>query len=371
MLWFVVACVGPSCLVSYLVTAGMSRWAPQWGLVDQPAAVKGHATHVRPTPLGGGLGIFAGFLVPMMLAQVLARWAVAQPEWFTWIPPEVGAHLPGVIHRSGPLLGVMAAGTLLVIMGLLDDFHALPWPPRLLVQVLTAAGVVAAGVRGTVFITHPWLVAMLTVVWIVFLTNSLNFLDNMDGLSGGIALIASGLFACVMLAMVPEPRWLVGGALLVLSGAVAGFLCHNWPPAAIFMGDSGSMFIGQMLASLTVLGTFYDPTMSSRHVILAPLCVLAVPLYDTTTVVFIRLWKGHSPFHPDKNHFSHRLVALGLSRRDAVLTIHLTTLTTGLAALLLYRLPDWLGAWLVLAIVFCTLFLVTILERAGRRRPET
>src|SRR5690606_12478557 len=194
---------------------------------------------------------------------------------------------------------------------------------------------------------------------------------NMDGLSAGIGLIAAVLFAAVMLMFVSEPRWLVGGALLVLAGSLAGFLCHNWPPATIFMGDSGSMLLGLLLASLTVLGTFYDEAASSRHVILAPLCVLAVPLYDFSSVVLIRLKNGHSPFHPDKNHFSHRLVELGLSRRNAVLTVHLTTLTTGLGALLLYRLPDWQSAALVIALVVCVLAIIAILESAGRRRnPE-
>ena len=173
-----------------------------------------------------------------------------------------------------------------------------------------------------------------------------------------------------MLTSVSEPRWLVAGALLVLAGSLAGFLCHNWPPATIFMGDSGSMFIGMLLASLTVLGTFYDASIPSRHVILAPLCVLAVPLYDFTTVVLIRLMQGHSPFHPDKNHFSHRLVRLGLSRRNAVLTVHLTTLTTGLGALLLYELESWAAALLVIALVFCVLSIIAILESTTRNQES-
>jgi UDP-GlcNAc:undecaprenyl-phosphate/decaprenyl-phosphate GlcNAc-1-phosphate transferase len=256
----------------------------------------------------------------------------------------------------------------LVVMGLLDDAAAIPWPPRLAVQFLVAAGLVAGGVQATLFVEQPWIGMAVSALWIVGLTNSLNFLDNMDGLSAGIGLIAAVLFAAVMLMFVSEPRWLVGGALLVLAGSLGGFLCHNWPPATIFMGDSGSMLIGLLLASLTVLGTFYDEAASSRHVILAPLCVLAVPLYDFCSVVLIRLKNGHSPFHPDKNHFSHRLVELGLSRRNAVLTVHLTTLTTGLGALLLYRLPDWRSALLVIALVACVLAIIAILESAGRRR---
>jgi UDP-GlcNAc:undecaprenyl-phosphate/decaprenyl-phosphate GlcNAc-1-phosphate transferase len=370
MLWFAAACLVPAFCVSYLATAGMKRLAPKVGLIDQPAAVKEHATHIQATPLGGGIGIYLGFLLPIVAAQMIAWLAHASPGSFSWIPPEVALHLDGVLYRSGTMWAILMAGTVLVCMGLLDDLAAIPWPPRLAVQFLVAAALVAGGVQGTVFAQQPWVGIVLTVLWIVGLTNSLNFLDNMDGLAGGIGLIASVLFAAVMLTAVSEPRWLVGGALLVLAGSLIGFLCHNRPPATIFMGDSGSMFIGLLLSSLTVLGTFYDPSMASRHVILAPLCVLAVPLYDFCTVVTIRLKNGHSPFHPDKNHFSHRLVDLGLSRRNAVLTVHLTTLTTGLGALLLYRLPDWNGALLVVALVLCVLAIIAILESVGRRKAK-
>jgi UDP-GlcNAc:undecaprenyl-phosphate GlcNAc-1-phosphate transferase len=208
--------------------------------------------------------------------------------------------------------------------------------------------------------------AGLTVCWIVVLINSLNFLDNMDGLCGGIGVVASLLFAWVMLQMTSEPRWLVGGALLVLAGSIAGFLCHNWTPARIFMGDAGSTLIGMLLASMTVLGTFYDPHLPQRHVLLAPILVLAIPLYDFLTVIGIRLRSGKSPFQPDRNHFSHRLTDLGLSRRNAVLTVHFATLTTGLGALLLYQVRDWQAAMLVVSLVLCLLVIVSILEQAGR-----
>ena len=159
----------------------------------------------------------------------------------------VAAHLQGVLTRSGTMWAIIVAGTVLVIMGLIDDAASLPWWSRLMVQFLVAAALVAYGVRATVFVTQPWVGMLLTMLWIVTLINALNFLDNMDGLSGGIGLIAALLFATVMLSSVSEPRWLVGGALVVLSGSLAGFLCHNWPPATIFMGDSGSMFIGLLL----------------------------------------------------------------------------------------------------------------------------
>ncbi len=367
MLWFVTACFVPAALISLLVTALMRRWAPRWGLIDQPAARK---VHVTPTPLGGGIGVYAGFVIPIVCVQMIAIWLSRSETSATWIPPEIAVHLPGVLYKSGLLWGIIAAGTLLTAMGLLDDRFSLGWRSRLAIQFLVAISLVAAGIRGTVFVDIPWIGAGLTVIWIVVLINAFNFLDNMDALSSGIALIASLMFAAVMLFLQSEPRWLVGGCLLTLAGSLTGFLYHNRPPARIFMGDSGSMFVGLLMGTLTVLGTFYDPTQESRHVILAPLCVLAIPLYDFCSVICIRLLEGRSPFSPDKRHFSHRLVDLGFSRTHAVLVIHLGTLTTGIAALVLYKVADWTGAMFLVAMVLCVLAMIGLLETVGRRSVE-
>ncbi|MFN0052758.1 MAG: undecaprenyl/decaprenyl-phosphate alpha-N-acetylglucosaminyl 1-phosphate transferase, partial [Planctomycetales bacterium] len=128
--------------------------------------------------------------------------------------------------------------------------------------------------------------------------------------------------------------------------------------------------IGLWLSSMTLVGTFYDDRQASPHVILAPLCVLAVPLYDFGSVMLIRLSQGRSPFHADKSHFSHRLVELGLSRPHAVMTIHLVTLTTGLGGLLLYQVHGWWGAGLVAGLIACVLAVIAILETVGRSRRE-
>lgn len=365
MAWlFVGTCMVPALIVSLLVTAMMRRCAPRWGLVDHPAARK---VHEKPTPLGGGLGIYFGFVIPMALGH-LAAWRLAGlEEWPEWLPESLRVLIPGALERAGQMWMIIGAGTLLSAAGLLDDLRPIPWKPRLALQFAIAAGLVAGGVRGTLFVEYPWIGAVLTVLWIVGLINSMNFLDNMDALAGGIGLIAAILFATVMLLLTSEPRWLVGGALLVLAGSLIGFLVHNRPPARIFMGDAGSTFLGLLLACLTVLGTFYDESAAGRHVILAPLCVLAVPIYDTMSVIWIRLREGRSPFQPDKSHFSHRLVELGLTRVGAVRTVHLCTLTTGLGAILLYRVNGWDGALVIVTMVLCVLALITVLESAGRR----
>jgi UDP-GlcNAc:undecaprenyl-phosphate GlcNAc-1-phosphate transferase len=157
----------------------------------------------------------------------------------------------------------------------------------------------------------------------------------------------------------------VAGFLLVLLGSLVGFLWHNRPPARLFMGDAGSYFIGFCLAVATIAATFAGGSLP-RHSILAPLCVLAVPLYDTLTVVVIRLKQGRSPFEADKNHFSHRLVDLGMTKTQAVLTIYLTTATCGLGALLLHQV-NAAGAAVILLLVCCVLALVGVLETTVRR----
>jgi UDP-GlcNAc:undecaprenyl-phosphate/decaprenyl-phosphate GlcNAc-1-phosphate transferase len=166
-----------------------------------------------------------------------------------------------------------------------------------------------------------------------------------------------------MLQVPGSPRWLVAGFFLILAGSLIGFLCHNWSPARIFMGDSGSYFIGFSIASMTVLGTFYTPDAADQHVMLAPFCVLAIPLYDICSVTLIRLREGRSPFAPDKRHFSHRLVALGFRPVIAVLIVILATLTTGLGGLALYAVPTWKAALIPVAMVACVVLIIAILEQ--------
>jgi len=370
MLLFVLACIVPSFLISLCVTGAMRWIAPRIGLVDLPAARKVHKT---PTPLGGGIGIVCGVVVPLVGAELFAKVLVNNDALRSRFLQDVNLSPAGVLEHRYQLWWILGAGLILSAMGLIDDRKNLHWLPRLAVQIGVACALVfGAGVHATVFVPHSLELVpkLLSVLWILVLVNAFNFLDNMDGLSSGIALIAAVVFATVMLSLTGQPRWLVAGVMLVLVGSLTGFLCHNWHPARIFMGDTGSYFIGLLMSCGTLLGTYYDyaGAPGSRHVILAPLCILAVPLYDFFSVIVIRTLQGRSPFHADKSHFSHRLVELGLRPRDAVLTVHLATLTTGLAALLLYRVSDWSGAFLVVAVVVCTLAIIAILETVGRRQ---
>jgi UDP-GlcNAc:undecaprenyl-phosphate GlcNAc-1-phosphate transferase len=361
MLSFVFGSFFSAFIASLLLTPLIRRLAPVMGLVDQPGLRK---VHVTPTPMGGGIAVFLGLLIPVVLFVVTGGFVAT--ESFAALSAEVSAKA----ELRWQMTGIAAGACILFLVGLADDRWNLSWKLRLGLQVLVAYGVTRTGVQATVFVQQPWIGIAITVLWILILTNAMNFLDNMDGLSAGIGVIASLMSAGILLLMVREAHWCVAFVLLILSGSLSGFLVWNRPPASIFMGDSGSNLIGFLLATLTVTGSFYQQS-GSRHVILAPLCILAIPLYDFVTVILIRLKAGRSPFHGDKSHFSHRLVELGLRPARAVLTIHLATLMTGLGGLLLYKVVDWTGAWLIIALICCVLSLVSILETVGRRSIST
>lgn len=358
----------PSFLISLVVVFCVRRAAQRWGLLDKPGARKVHAT---PIPLGGGLGIWAG-VVGTVAGGTIAAFVFTSNDWLAaQLPVAVTQYAPGLMGKCGEIWFLLGCGTALMLLGLADDRYGLPWQLRIGVEFFVATVCVyGQGLQLTAFIELPWLTGILSVLWIVALINSFNMLDNMDGLSGGVAAIAASMLATVLM-MAPDPttkqpQLFVAGLLLVVVGALLGFLWHNLPPAKIFMGDAGAYFIGFMIAIATLLASYTGYHSDKRHAILAPLLVMAVPLYDMTTVILIRLRAGKSPFAADKNHFSHRLVDLGLTKTQAVLTVYLTTATCGLAALLLHKV-DTAGAVVIMLLVGCILSLIGILETTARR----
>ncbi|MDP6553676.1 MAG: MraY family glycosyltransferase [Pirellulaceae bacterium] len=372
-IWFVGGAIMPSMLVAWLATFAARRLAPRWGLIDRPNERK---VHLTPTPMGGGIGIAIGVLIPFLVGQVILIVAINSPAIGDLLPEFARPHLTGLLDRSAGLWVLLGGATILMVVGLIDDRRGLDWRVRISIQFAVAAFcVVTQGWRLTAFIDLPrlsWIISMgLSTIWIVALINSFNMLDNMDGLSAGVAGISSALLATVMLIspdpITKQPQLFVAGFLLVLVGSLLGFLWHNRPPARIFMGDAGSYFIGFCIAVATLLATYTGYESKAPLAILAPLCVMAVPLYDMITVIWIRVRSGESPFHADKNHFSHRLVELGLTKTQAVLTVYLMTTTCGLGAVLLHRL-DLMGAIVVISMISCVLLLIAILETSARRK---
>jgi UDP-GlcNAc:undecaprenyl-phosphate GlcNAc-1-phosphate transferase len=347
------ALAGTAFLLSGLCCAIARRYAARLGFLDRPGGHKGHAA---PVPLGGGVAIWLATIGVIGGSVLAAHWGR------DWLPLPLAAHVDGLFKRSGELFLILALATVIMVMGLIDDRRNLAWQLRLGIQFLCAVILAAGGVHVTLFwpFTHPLLGGAVTVLWIVGLTNSFNMLDNMDGLAASVGMIAAGLF-CV--AQVAAGGLFAPAVLLILIGALGGFLLHNHTPARLYMGDAGSNFLGFLLGAMTVVGTYHVSGQDSPFGVLVPLLVMAVPLYDTTSVVLIRLREGRSPFQGDRRHFSHRLVARGLTPPQAVWTIDLVTLACGLGALLLHRLDAW-GAGLIVSQTACLLGVVAILELA-------
>ncbi|MBM3335190.1 undecaprenyl/decaprenyl-phosphate alpha-N-acetylglucosaminyl 1-phosphate transferase, partial [Candidatus Sumerlaeota bacterium] len=247
-----------------------------------------------------------------------------------------------------------------------DDRRPLgPWA-KLLCQIAAIVPVLLAGVHIVSFLPSKWLGALATVAWMVLLINSFNFLDNMDGLSAGVGAVVTIVLAWISFG---SDELLMTAMFIVLAGTLLGFLRHNFAPAKIFMGDSGSMFLGYMVGVLTVLATYYQKGVPTRLPVLTPVIVLGVPLFDTFSVLWIRWRAGQPLMQGDRNHFSHRLVNLGMSERGAVVFIYVTTFCVGLGALPLRHL-DWPGALLVAVQTALWFVIIYWIERLGKQAAE-
>lgn len=369
LLMLFLAAMLPSALISLVAVGWVRKAAVRLGLMDAPGERKVHTT---PVPLGGGLGIWAGVVGTLALGTIGVLLASNNATVAGLLPEGLSQHLDGVQGKITEIWVIVACGTVLAFLGLMDDRHGIPWWLRLGIEFGVASFCVYwQGLQLTAFIDLPWLTSVLSVLWIVALINSFNMLDNMDGLSGGVAAISTFMLAIMLLTSPDQsngqPQIFVGAMLLVLVGALLGFLCHNWPPAKIFMGDAGSYFIGFWIAVATLLATYAGYQGRTPYAVVAPLIVMAIPLYDMVSVIIIRISEGRSPFEGDKRHFSHRLVDLGMTKKQSVLTIYLATATCSVSALLLPR-TDFVGAVLIVLGTCLILGLIRVLESV--RPPE-
>ena len=338
----------------------------------------------RRVPNTGGIAIMGAIALPMIGGLAIALTAASDP--LTRLFPDLATHLAGIRAEAVSAAFLLTLMGVLHVVGLIDDRRPLGPGFKLLVMVACAAGLV--------LLTHTrlltmldarvggsWLSILLSILWVVVITNAFNFLDNMDGLSAGVALIAG---ACFLAAALIHGQWFVSACLALLVGALAGFLVFNFPwprraendsqpsGASIFMGDGGSLIVGFLLAFLTMRTTYYTPGAGTAggawYAVFMPLCVLAVPLYDFVSVCLIRHSQGRSPFVGDLQHFSHRLVARGLSRRDAVLVIYGCTGATAIGGIALPSLVDW-QAILVGVQTLLVLLVIALFEGRAARQP--
>jgi UDP-GlcNAc:undecaprenyl-phosphate/decaprenyl-phosphate GlcNAc-1-phosphate transferase len=291
--------------------------------------------HLKPTPTLGGVGIFAAFIVSVLVSVYLQD------------------NLIDLIERWNILL----AAILMFALGLFDDFHEISPPVKLIGQIIAATLVIFYGDMINFF---PWPIAniILTIIWLVGITNAINLLDNMDGLAGGVAFIAASVLSFFF--------WKAGDIQLLLisislAGAILGFLLYNFPPAKIFMGDSGSLFLGFLLASLAIARRTQASNVFA--IIMVPTLLFILPILDTALVTITRLLRGQSPVQGGTDHTSHRLIAFGLSEKQAVVTLYIVALISGIAAATLEALDYELSLILIPVVLIIMLLITAYLGR--------
>lgn len=282
----------------------LARWvAARTNIVDRPA---GRKLHLEPVPLLGGAAIYLAFTLALLLFG--DRFYISQ------------------------LVGILVGATLVSFLGIWDDRQTIRPLLKLAGQLLAASMLIATGVRVDLFPREAVDVAI-SLLWIIGITNALNLLDNMDGLSGGVAAIAAGFF---LLLATLSGQFLVGSLAAALLGACLGFLRYNFNPAQIFMGDAGSLFLGFVLAAVGIKLRF--PENSPTVTWMIPVLVLGLPVFDTTLVFVSRLRRGANPFTTaGKDHTSHRLAARGWTHRESVLALYLVACALGAIAIFVSR----------------------------------
>src|SRR5688500_18237183 len=290
-------------LLAFLATPLTRLLARRLGMIDQPGLRK---VHRSPVPLLGGVAMYVGLAVAFL--------AFGSRDW---------------LAEGAAILG---GATLLFVTGLWDDRFGLPVWMKFAAQIAAGVCVLAVGIQ--VHLLGGWLDWLITLIWILVITNAVNFMDNMDGLAAGISAVAA-VFFFVLAAL--EGQGLVASLAAAQFGAAVGFLFYNVAPAISFMGDAGAFTLGFVLAVVGIKLRFIHYPLGSTW--MAPLLVLGMLLFDMGLVVVSRLRRGRSPFQGGSDHTSHRLVQLGLGAPRAVLTLYLGAVALGTAAILVTRLP--------------------------------
>ncbi len=322
--FYLLAFIG-ACATALIALPLWRKWCLRSGLVDDPGHRKIHA---EPVPLAGGLAVMTAITVPVLLG-LLALWA-RQANLVSLADAATTERLTYGLHKRSLELAAIFLGALgMLIVGLLDDKHELKPSWKFTGQFLIALLVAVSGARITLFVPSLLFSYAVTVLWILTVINAFNFMDNMNGLCGGLGTISALGFA---LLSAHAGQYLVALIAFLTSGALLGFLPYNFPRARAFLGDSGSHLVGYLLAVLAILPHFHSAKHPQPLAVLSPLLILAVPLGDMVWVVWLR-WKLGQPFYiGDNNHLSHRLVRRGLSRTQAVLVIWLLAVLLGALA---------------------------------------
>lgn len=298
-------------IMSFIFTPVAKKLAHKFGAIDVPK--DNRRVHSTPIPRMGGLAIFIGFIVSFL-------------------------YFSGM--EMDKMIGISVAAALIVGSGIVDDIYHLSAKAKLIVQIIASLIIVAVGIRIQYF-TNPfdsdsliwlhYLSVPMTVFWIVGITNTVNLIDGLDGLAAGISMISS-----ITLAFVAMVNGNVEIAMMTVavSGACLGFLPYNFNPAKIFMGDAGSLFLGFILAVISIEGTLKSTTALAFAI---PILALGLPIFDTTFAIVRRMINNRPIMEADKGHLHHRLLSIGMNQKRAVLTLYLISVLLGMSAIFLAK----------------------------------
>ncbi len=316
---------GIAAVVAFILTPVVRRFAERRGIVAHPG---GRRVHARPTPLMGGLAMYVAFIAAVGVVYMLL------PQ------PVTEAQKQFVAVQRHMVLGILVGGTLVALMGILDDRFELPgWVQAGSILgaalVLSLFGVQITEITSPIHVKFaPWASIPITMMWVLMVTKAVDCMDGLDGLAAGISAIAA--LTLMVMAAHFATRQMSAVMAAALFGAAVGFLRYNYPPAKVFMGTVGAQFLGFTLAGISILGTMKITAMLAVAV---PVLILAVPLFDTTFVVLRRATSGKKIGEADTTHLHHRLVKMGLSHRQVIWCIYaLAIISCGIAYLIFLHL---------------------------------
>ena len=331
-------------IVSLLIMPAVILLAEKTGAMDAPNARK---VHKKPIPRIGGLGIYIAFMVAIIFVAIKFK-------------------LDDEMLRE--TVGLVLSGSLIVAVGLIDDYKNLPAKIKLFGQICAAAVLVLLFDVRIDFVTDPfgdyiyleWFAMPATMFWLVGLTNTVNLIDGLDGLAAGVSTIAS---ITILLVALEQHFILVAVVTAALAGAALGFLKYNFNPAKIFMGDTGSMFLGFILAGISVTGAFKSV---AAIALIVPILALGLPILDTTFAIVRRVRGGVPIFKPDKGHLHHRLLNVGFTQCQAVLLMYVISALFGLSAIALTAVSSQIAVVILLVVISAIIYGV---KKLGIAKP--
>lgn len=341
-------------IISLILTPVFEKIARFTNFLDRPDSLT-HNRHEKPTPVLGGVAMFLSWIITIGVCM-MAAFSLPDVD----VDPGITATMQGVPLVANRLIYLCIGAFMATLLGFTDDYYRLGATKKFIGQLVIAIiAVWLGGVRITLFFNNEMVAMVVSVLWIVVIINAINFLDNMDGLAAGVSAIAMSLLTVV--AIISGQHFIAAfGA--AGAGCIVGFWFFNHSPASIFMGDSGSHFLGYSLAVLSASATYYIPNVSSTKLtFLIPLFILAIPLFDAITVVLIRLYHHKPIYVGDHNHISHRFVKMGMGKTRAVMMVHLLAFAVGIGVLPLMW-GDIHTAVVVVAQAFAFMLIITILQ---------